>query len=49
LYALQAAMPMLPAMQRKLNPGDWMATENEVVCPDPLGNVILRIEKVGAN
>jgi uncharacterized repeat protein (TIGR04076 family) len=48
LYALQAALPMLPAMQRKLDPGDWMATENEVVCPDPLGNVILRIEKVGS-
>ena len=49
LYALQAALPMLPAMQRKLDPSDWMATENEVVCPDPLGNVILRIEKVGSS
>ncbi len=48
LYALQAALPMLPAMQRKLDPSDWMATENEVVCPDPLGNVVLRIEKVGS-
>ena len=45
LYALQAIMPLLPAMQRRLAPGDWMATENEVVCPDPAGNVILRIEK----
>jgi len=49
LYALQAALPVLPALQRKLDPGDWMATENEVVCPDPLGNVILRIEKVGSD
>lgn len=49
LYAMQAVLPLLPAMQRKLEPGDWMATENEVVCPDPLGNVILRIEKVGSN
>jgi uncharacterized repeat protein (TIGR04076 family) len=48
LYALQAIMPLLPAMQRRLEPGDWMATENEVICPDPLGNVILRIEKVCA-
>lgn len=47
LYAMQAALPLLPAMQRRLEPGDWMATENEVICPDPLGNVILRIEKVG--
>jgi len=49
LYALQAALPLLPAMQRRLDPGDWMATENAVVCPDPLGNVILRIEKVGSD
>ncbi len=49
LYALQAIMPLLPAMQRRLEPGDWMATENTVVCPDPLGNVILRIEKVGSD
>jgi len=48
LYAMQAVLPLLPAMQRKLQPGDWMATENEVICPDPLGNVILRIEKVCA-
>jgi uncharacterized repeat protein (TIGR04076 family) len=46
LYALQAVLPLLPAMQRRLVPGDWMATETAVVCPDPLGNVILRIEKV---
>ena len=49
LYAMQAVLPLLPAMQRCLDPGDWMATENEVVCPDPLGNVILRIEKVGSD
>lgn len=49
LYALQAVMPLLPAMQRRLEPGDWMATENEVVCPDPLGNVILHIGKVGSD
>ena len=49
LYALQAALPMLPAMRRKLDPSDWMATENAVICPDPLGNVILRIEKIGSD
>jgi uncharacterized repeat protein (TIGR04076 family) len=49
LYAIAAALPLLPAMQRRLEPGDWMATENEVVCPDPLGSVILRIEKVGVD
>ncbi len=46
LYALQSVLPLLPAMQRRLDPGDWMATENEVICPDPLGNVVLRIEKL---
>lgn len=45
-YALQAVLPMLPAMIRPLQPDDWMATENAVICPDPLGNVILRVEKV---
>jgi len=49
LYALQAALPLLPAMQRRLDPCDWMATEREVICPDPLGNVILRIEKLGSD
>jgi uncharacterized repeat protein (TIGR04076 family) len=49
LYALQAALPLLPAMQRRLEPDDWMVTENEVVCPDPLGNVILRIERIGSD
>ena len=48
LYAMQAVLPLLPAMQRPLEPDDWMATENDVICPDPLGNVILRIEKVAA-
>jgi len=46
LYALQAALPLLPAMARPLAPDDWMATENAVICPDPAGNVILRIDKV---
>jgi uncharacterized repeat protein (TIGR04076 family) len=46
LHALQATLPLLPAMVRPLQPDDWMATENTVICPDPLGNLILRIEKV---
>lgn len=44
LYALHAALPLLPAKQRRLLPGDWMAEEHRVICPDPAGNVILRIE-----
>lgn len=46
LYALQALVPLLPAMQRPLEPDDWMASENTVVCPDPAGNVVLRIDRV---
>jgi uncharacterized repeat protein (TIGR04076 family) len=31
LYALQAAIPLLPAKQRPLQPNDWMATDARVV------------------
>jgi len=44
LYALAAALPMLPAKQRALADGDWMKSADRVICPDPAGNVILRIE-----
>lgn len=46
LYALQAVAPLLPAMQRPLAPDDWMASENSVICPDPAGNVVFRIDKL---
>ena len=46
LYAMQAVLLLLPAKQRSHEPGDWMGGENHVICPDPLGNVILRIEAV---
>lgn len=45
-YALQAVLPLLPAMQRHLDPDDWMAVENQVICPDPNGNVVLRIDRI---
>jgi len=44
LYALHAALPLLPVMQRPLPEGDWMKDDDEVICPDPAGNVIMRIE-----
>ena len=44
LYALQAALPLLPAKQRAMNDGDWLNEECRVLCPDPAGNVILRID-----
>ena len=45
LYALQAALPLLPAKQRPLPEGDWLREDSHVICPDPAGNVILRIEQ----
>ncbi len=46
LYALQAALPLLPAKQRGLQDGDWIKEDCRVICPDPAGNVILRIDSV---
>lgn len=46
LYALQAALPLLPAKQRVLQDGDWLKDDCRVLCPDPAGNVILRIDRV---
>jgi uncharacterized repeat protein (TIGR04076 family) len=44
LYALHAALPLLPAKQRSSHPGDWLAEDHQVICPDPAGNVVMRIE-----
>ncbi len=44
LYALQAVLPLLPAKQRTLDDNDWMKEDCRVLCPDPAGNVILRID-----
>jgi uncharacterized repeat protein (TIGR04076 family) len=46
LYALQAALPLLPAKQRPLKEGDWLNADSHVICPDPAGNVVMRIEGV---
>jgi uncharacterized repeat protein (TIGR04076 family) len=45
LYALQAVLPLLPAKQRPLPEGDWLRDDSHIICPDPAGNVILRIER----
>lgn len=44
LYALHAVLPMLPAKQRHLEDGDWLKDAHQVICPDPAGNVVMRIE-----
>src|SRR5579884_1765965 len=47
LYALQSVLPLLPAKQRDLQPGDWMNIDSLVACPDPEERVIMRIERIG--
>jgi uncharacterized repeat protein (TIGR04076 family) len=46
LYALHAVLPLLPAKQRPLEDGDWLERDNHVICPDPAGNVVMRIERI---
>ncbi|MFN8498791.1 MAG: TIGR04076 family protein [Anaerolineae bacterium] len=46
LYALQSAIPLLPAKQRPLQPADWMATDARITCPDPYCRLILRIDRI---
>ena len=45
LYALQAAIPLLPAKQRRNHPADWMETDARVVCPDPACRLIMLIDR----
>jgi uncharacterized repeat protein (TIGR04076 family) len=35
IYSLAALLPLLPAKQRPLDANDWMASDDEVACPDP--------------
>ena len=46
IYALQAVLPLLPAKQRGLSPGDWLEQDALVCCPDPEERVVMRIERV---
>lgn len=46
LYALQAAIPLLPAKQRHNHPADWIETDARVTCPDPACRLIMRIDRV---
>ena len=45
LYALQSAIPLLPAKQRANHPADWMETDSRVICPDPACQLIMRIDR----
>lgn len=48
LYALQAAIPLLPAKQRRNHPADWMETDARVTCPDPACRLIMRVDRVAS-
>ena len=45
MYAIQAAMPLLPAKQRQMPVADWLESDSFVACPDPDERVIMRIER----
>lgn len=47
MYALNSVLPLLSAKQRRLDDGDWMATDSEVCCPDPDERLVMRIERMG--
>jgi uncharacterized repeat protein (TIGR04076 family) len=47
LFALQAVLPLLPAKQRELADGDWLAHDSLVCCPDPEERLLMRIERIG--
>jgi uncharacterized repeat protein (TIGR04076 family) len=48
IYSLAAVLPLLPAKQRVSDPNDWMATDDEIACPDPNCPSRLRITRLGA-
>ncbi|MEV8358170.1 TIGR04076 family protein [Microbacterium sp. NPDC076895] len=45
IYALQAALPLIPAKQRDLPAGDWLERDSEIACPDPEERLIMRLER----
>lgn len=47
LYPLAALLPLLPAKQRRTAPADWMTTDTEIACPDPLCGARFRISRIG--
>ena len=47
IYALQSALPLLPAKQRQLPARDWLERDTLVACPDPEERLIMRIDRIG--
>lgn len=49
LYALASVLPLLPAKQRSLPPGDWLEQDSLVACPDPDERLVMRITRTGTS
>ena len=49
IYPLAALLPLLPAKQRRTHAHDWMTTDMEVACPDPLCGARFRILRTGTS
>jgi uncharacterized repeat protein (TIGR04076 family) len=47
IYPLAALLPLLPAKQRETHPNDWMTTDTDIACPDPLCGAVFRISRTG--
>jgi uncharacterized repeat protein (TIGR04076 family) len=47
IYSLGAVLPLLAAKQRETDRYDWMTSDAEVACPDPLCPSRLRITRLG--
>ena len=47
MYSLAALLPLLPAKQRPTHAHDWMTSDAEVACPDPLCPTRFRITRLG--
>jgi len=47
IYPLAALLPILSAKQRMTHPNDWVTTDTEVACPDPLCGGRFRITRTG--
>lgn len=46
IYALNSVLPFLAAKQRELTGNDWLARDNEIVCPDPEEQLIMTIQRI---
>lgn len=47
IYSLASVLPLLAAKQRETDRYDWMTSDAEIACPDPLCPSRLRITRLG--